>query len=574
MKKFVKVGLVLAASALVLTSCDCFKKLSKKADAVAVSCTPSILSLKGDNVTATYTVEFPAKYFVKNAVVKITPVLKYEGGEIAGTPKFLQGEKVKDNYQVISYQNGGSMSQTVTFPYKPEAKRSVLELKVEAKCCKDCNAKPKEFVALPQNVVVAEGISTIQLLADDFAQLAYAKDEYKRITTETNEANIMFQINRANVRPDQLSSEQVKALQNFIIENSDQPRRTLSDLYTKAYASPDGPLAFNDKLSQQRGENTHSALVKKFKKDKMPVEPKFDVDALGEDWEGFKEVVAASNIPEKDVILQILQMYSDPEKRDQEIKNMTSVFNVLAEEILPELRRSKLIMNVDIEGLSDEEIVAAINNDVNSLKLEELLYGATLVEDNATKAKVYTAATKKFPDCWRAWNNLGVVLAKEGQVNEAKSAIAKAAQLNSSAPEVANNLGVIALFEGNKAEAKKYFSAIDTPEAKYNMGLVNLAEGNYEAAVKVLKGYNLAVAEVCNGNIVNAKNILSRMDDAKANYLKALIAAKEGNQSGVVSNLEAAISEDPSYAEQAINEVEFAPYLTVEEFMAVVKIKK
>ena len=238
------------------------------------------------------------------------------------------------------------------------------------------------------------------------------------------------------------------------------------------------------------------------------------------------------------------------------------------------MRRSKLIMNVDIEGLSDEEIVAAINNDVNSLKLEELLYGATLVEDNATKAKVYTAATKKFPDCWRAWNNLGVVLAKEGQVNEAKSAIAKAAQLNSSAPEVANNLGVIALFEGNKAEAKKYFSAIDTPEAKYNMGLVNLAEGNYEAAVKVLKGYNLAVAEVCNGNIVNAKNILSRMDDAKANYLKALIAAKEGNQSGVVSNLEAAISEDPSYAEQAINEVEFAPYLTVEEFMAVVKIKK
>lgn len=574
MKKFVKVGLVLATFALVLTSCNCFKKVSKKVDQVEVSCTPTILSLKGNTVTATYTVEIPSKFFVKTAVVKITPVLVYEGGELLGTPKYLQGEKVKDNYQVISYTQGGNMSQTVTFPYKPEAKRATLELRLEAKCCKNCEKKPGEFIALPHSLIVAEGISTIQLLADDFAELAIAPDNYKRVTTITDEAKVMFLINRAEVRPNQLTTDEIKTLQNFIKENHNQPRKTLSDLYTKAYASPDGPLSLNDKLSVERGKNTHTALSRKFKKDKMPVDTKFEVDALGEDWEGFQELVAASDIPQKDVILQILQMYSDPVKRDAEIKNMSQVFSILAEKILPELRRSKLIMNVDIEGLSDEEIKAAVSSNISSLKLEELLYAATLYTDNATKTKAYKEVTVKFPECYRGWNNLGVILAKEGKINEAKSAIAKAASLNSSSQEVANNLGVVALFEGNTAEAKKYFSAINTPAAKYNMGLVNLAEGNYEAAVKTLKGYNLAVAETCNGNLTNAKTILARDNSAQACYLKALIAAKEGNQSGVISNLESAISQDASYATTATTEIEFAPYLTVEEFMVVVKVKR
>ena len=573
MKKFMKVGFVLAAMAITLTSCDCFKKISKNVSDIRVSCTPTILTLKGDAVNATYTIEFPAKMFSKKAVVKITPVLVYEGGEIAGTPKYLQGEKVKDNYTVVSYKQGGSVSGEVSFPYKPEAKLSTLVLRVEGKCCKDCKKKPKDFIALPEEIEVAKGISTVQLLADDFAQLAYAPDNFKRVTTITNEAKIMFQINRANVRPAQLTSEEIKTLEDFIKENYNQPKKTLSDLYTKAYASPDGPVDFNDELSVKRGKNTQEALAKKFKKDNMPVEPTFDVDALGEDWDGFKELVQASDIPEKDVILQILQMYSDPVKRDEEIKNMSSVFKILAEKILPELRRSKLIMNVDVEGLSDDELKAAVANNVSSLNIEEMLYAATLYTDNQTKATIYAAATKKYSSCWRAWNNLGVVLAKEGKVNEAKSAIAKSAQINSSAPEVANNLGVIALFEGNKAEAKKFFSAINTPEAKYNLGLVNLAEGNYDAAVKVLNGYNLAVAEVCNGNLPNAKAILARENSAQADYLKAIIAAKEGDQNGVISNLKAAIAKDPSYAEKAGNEVEFTKYFDNSEFIAIAKVK-
>ncbi len=566
MKKFVKLGMVLASMALVLTSCDCFKKFTKKADTVAVSCTPTVLTLKGDQVTATFTAEFPAKLFPKKGIAKVTPVLKYDGGEMVGTPKYIQGEKVKDNYQVISYANGGSVTHTVSFPYKPEAKMATLELRFEGKC-----KNTADFKNANETYVLAEGISTIQLLADDFAELVIAPDQFKRVTTETEEAKIMFLVNQSNVRNNQLNSEDIKTLEKFITDNANKDRRTLSDLYTKAYASPEGPVALNNRLSNERGKNTHTALSRKLKRDKMPIAPKFDVDALGEDWDGFQQLVSESNIPEKDVILQILQMYSDPVKRDQEIKNMSQVFSILKEKILPELRRSKLIMNVDIEGLTDDEIRAAVSSDINSLKLEEMLYAATLYNDNATKEKIYTAVTKNFPKCYRGWNNLGVILAKEGNINGAKNAIAKAANLNASSTEVANNLGVIALYEGNKAEAKKYLSTLNTKEAKYNMGLVYLQEGNYAAAVKALRGYNLAVAETCNGNLVNAKNILSRDNSAKACYLKALIAAKEGNKAAVVSNLDAAVKQNPDYAKQALTEIDFAPYFEAEEFIAVVR---
>lgn len=571
MKKFAKIGLALAVLALSVTSCNCFKKVEKRVNEVKVSCTPTVLSLKGDEVSATYTVEVPAKFMSKDATVKITPVLKYEGGEIAGTPKFVQGEKVKDNYQVVNYKTGGTVSHSVTFPYKPEARLSVLELRIEARCAKDPGKKAKAFVALPEAIAIANGVSTVQLMADDFAQLAIAPDNFKRVTTISEEAKIMFTINKADVRKNQLTSEEIKTLEDFIKENHNDPKKTLSDLYTKAYASPDGPVNFNDKLSQNRGKNTHSAVEKQFKKDKMPIEPKFDVDALGEDWDGFRELVAASSIPEKDVILQILNMYNDPAKRDAEIKNMSTVFKILAEKILPELRRSKLIQNVEVQGLTDDELRAAVSGNINSLKLEEMLFAATLYNDNATKAKIYTAVTKNFASCYRGWNNLGVILAKEGKINDAKSNIAKAAQLKASDPAVANNLGVIALFEGNKAEAKKYFSAISSPEAKYNMGLVNLAEGNYDAAVKVLNGYNLAVAEVCNGNLSRAKSILASEKSAAASYLSAVIAAKEGNKSGAISNLGAAVSADASYKAEAKKTVEFLPYFGESDFQAIVK---
>ncbi|MFI3314049.1 MAG: hypothetical protein R3Y04_00090 [Rikenellaceae bacterium] len=557
MKKFLKVGVVAVMSVLALNSCNCFKKVSNKIDTVGVSSSPAILSLKGSTVDATYTLDIPAKVFAKTAILKITPVLKYADGEIVGTPKFLQGEKVSDNYQVVAWSTPSKVTQSVSFDYIPAAKRSTLFLKVEAMCSKEGTADTsEEFVALPDDIFVAEGISTVQLLADDFAKLAIAPDNFKRITTVTEEAHIMYTINSAVVRNQALSTEELATLQNFIKENEGAYRRTVSNVTAKAYASPDGPLNFNDELSVNRGKSTDKAITSKFKKDDTPYKG-LEIDALGEDWEGFKALVQASDIDQKDLILQILAMTSDPQKRDAEIKNLSAVFKVLAEKILPELRRSKLQVNVDIEGLSDDEIKAKVNGDINSLKLEELLYSATLFTDNATKAKVYATATKQFASDFRGWNNLGVILAREGEINEAKGSFAKAAQLNSSSNEVINNLGAVALFEGNTAEAKKYLSSISTSDSKYNMGLVNLQEGNYDAAVKVLNGYNLAVAEFCNGNISQAKSILSKEDSASASYLKAIIAAREGNQSGVTSNLEDAIAKDSSFEAKAKEEVEF-----------------
>ncbi len=571
MKNFFRSALLVVASALLLTSCNCFSKIAKKVDTLTVECSPSVLSLKGDAVDANFTVSVPAKFFVKTAVVKITPVLKYEGGEIVGTPKFYQGEKVRDNYKVIPYSTASTITESVSFPYKPEAKSSELVLRVEAKCCKDCKDSSKQFVALDEELVVAQGVGTVQLLAYNFAEVAFAKDNFKRVTTETDEANIMFLINRSNVRNDQLTSADVAELQKFIVENSNQPKRTVSDLYAKAYASPDGPLNFNDKLSVDRGTQTGKALEKKFKKDEMPVDVKLDIDALGEDWDGFKELVEKSDIPEKDLIIQILGMYSDPQKRDAEIKNMTSVFNILKEKILPELRRSKLIVNVDVEGLSDAELKSAVAGNINSLKLEELLFAATLYSDNATKEKIYKTVTKNFASEWRGWNNLGCVYAQEGDIAGAKSAFMKAAQINSSSNEVVTNLGIIALSEGQKAEAKRFFSSINTPEAKYNLGLAELAMGNYSAATKSLSGYNQAVAEVCNGNLSRAKSILAGESCAASSYLKAIIAAMESDEASVLSNLSTAVSKDKSFADMAEEEVYFLPFQEGDKFKAIVK---
>ncbi|MFI3262939.1 MAG: tetratricopeptide repeat protein [Rikenellaceae bacterium] len=575
MKRVAKLGLALAVFAMTLTSCNCFKKVEKRVDELAVTCNPTVLSLNGDLVSATVTVNVPESFFQKTATVKITPVLKYDGGEIEGTPKYVQGESVKDNYQVVPYATASTVSHTFSFPYNEDARLSVLELRLEARCTKDPVNKPADFIALSETIEVANGVSVIQGLAVDLAknygQLAFCADNYKKVTTISKEANIMFDISRANVKTSELTSYEIKELQDFIKENLDDPKKSLSDLYTKAYASPDGPLSFNDKLSQERGKNTHTAVKKQFKKDKMPVEPTFDVDAIGEDWEGFKELVIASSIPEKDVILQILNMYSDPAKRDAEIKNMASVFEILAEKVLPQLRRSKLIQSVEVQGLTDDELRSAVAGDINSLSIEELLYAATLYTDNSTKEKIYKVATKNFSGCYRAWNNLGAVRAQEGDFNEAKNCFTKAAKINSSSQEVANNLGVVALFEGDKVEAKGYLASLTIPEAKYNLGLVALAEGDYAAATNGLTGYNLAVVEVCNGNLSRAKAILAKEDSAAASYLKAIIAAKEGDKSTTYFNLGAACSQDASYKAEAVKTVEFLPYFDDADFKAIVK---
>ncbi|MCC8035050.1 MAG: tetratricopeptide repeat protein [Rikenellaceae bacterium] len=556
MKRLVKVGAILTVMALTLSSCNCYNKMTKAIDDVKASANPELLSLKGSTVNTDVTVNFPAKYFHKKAVMRVTPVLVFDEGEIAGTPKYLQGEKVKDNYTVISRSFGGSYTQAVTFPYDPRADLSTMELRIEVKC------KSGDFVRIA-TIPVAQGISTVQNSADWTAYLSIMPDNFKRVTTVSESADLMYLINSAQVRPTALNAEDIKLLEDFVRTQKEAERTELEGVQAKGYASPDGPVKFNDELSRNRSNTGKEAISKKL----SDVNTTFDAAAYGEDWDGFKKLVEESNIPDKNLILQVLSMHSSSVQRDQEIHNMSQVFEVLKRDILPQLRRTQLVATANVTGKTDEELVAATKSNINSLSLEEMLFAATLVDDNADKARIYKAAADQYNDP-RAYNNYGVALAKQGNYEDAKRQFERAAGMQS-APEISNNLGAIALAQGNIDEAKRYLSALNSTDAQANKALVALAEGDYSTAVRGLKGYNLAVAELCNGNLSAAKTALGNYNCPCADYLRAQIAMREGDSTGAIANLRNASSKCDKVKARAARDAEFRRLHGTPEFDAI-----
>ncbi|MDR2937257.1 MAG: tetratricopeptide repeat protein [Rikenellaceae bacterium] len=567
MKRVLKTSILFGLLAMLMTSCSCYKKMRKDVDELKTTCAPSVLSLQGKQVNAEYTITFPANYFNNKAVVRMTPVLVFADGELAGAPMYLQGESVKDNYGVVP-KAGKAVSQKLFFPYSEKMKQSTLELRLEVQCGK--RPAGRSLLVPLTTLPLASGVSTIQEMTDLSGDPAMCADNFKRNTTISKDARILFLINKSDVRAAQLSSTEVKALEDFVRENSTDPKKTVGTIYAKSYASPDGPADFNNKLAQDRSRNTQTALTQKYRNNPLPGTSNFDTEALGEDWEGFRELVQTSDIPDKDLILQVLNMYNDPQKRDAEIKNLSAAFTVLKDKVLPELRRSKLSVNVDVAGLTDAELRAAVAGNISQLDVEELLFAGTLFNDASTQAKVYKTAADKYND-YRAWNNYGAVMLKDGRYAEAAAAFQKAATLNNSSNEVINNLGLSAIATGNYADAKKYLSSISTNESKYNLGLLNLVEGNYAEASRTLTGYNLAVSEILNGNLAKAKSLLASETNVDADYLKAVIAAREGDAAGVISNLTATFGKEPLYKQFAAQDVEFAKYKTNPSFAALVK---
>ena len=527
MKKLFSMSVAVLAASLMLTGCNCFKSTVKRADGVQVKTMPEVLTLKGTTVTVEYDVTVPEKFVSKKGTIKMIPVLVYNGQEQMGVTRYIQGEKVKANNQVVT-KDGAVLKYTDTFKYNPEMLDSRLELRFEVQCKED-----GEYREVYRETI-AEGTSAIQeLIAVASPEgMATAPDKFQRVTVESQSADIMFEINRSNVRRSQLTSEEIKTLEQFIADNTNADRRTLGKLYSKSYASPDGPLKFNNKLSEDRSKSTKTAISrnKAFKGVAM------DFDALGEDWDGFRKLVEASDIADKNLILQVLNMYSDPEKRDEEIKNMTAVFDILKVKILPELRRSHLAIDVEVQGLTDEELMAAVSSDINKLNLEEMLFAATLYDNCAKKAEIYKAVAAKYPNDFRAYNNLAKISAIEGNAAKAREYINKAAKLNAKAPEVITNMGVIAMMEGNYAQARKDLSSVNTPESRYSMSVLEVLEGNYDKATS-LTGYNKAVLSVLRGNLSEANVILSGMDCPCAKALSAVVEAKQGNQSAAQSLL-------------------------------------
>ena len=570
MKNF-KLFVTVALAALVFTGCNCFNQMAKNQDEVTITCTPEVLTLNNGKVEADITVTYPQTYFNKKAVLKVTPVIVYGGGMIEGATKYFQGEKVQENYTVVS-KNGGQFTQHVEFPYEARMANSELRLLIEVKCPK---GKCKEFTLVNANtgatptkkeaatlaaggkdaeaikaafaLPIAKGVNTLQNDLDYAAVMGNTANNYKNVTTVVTKADILYAINSSRVSKKAGETEDLKAFKANVVAQQSNDRAT-QNLYVNGYASPDGPENFNDKLSGERSKTGHQVAEKLLKETGMGL----DVASYGEDWEGFKELVAASNIEDKDIILQVLSRYDSSTQREAEIKNMSAVFTALKKEILPKLRRAQLVNSTDIKGKTNDEMAALINaGRLEELTNEELLYMAeSVITDAKVQATVLEYAAKKFNDA-RAYNNLGVAYAKLGETKKALASFEKAAQLGLNTNEVNNNLALAHLADGNVVKAQQYAAAANA-ETKAMMAA---AQGSYSAAAATTTGYNAAIANYMNNDLTAAKKAITSDSSAKADYMRAVIATKEGDLETAKAQIKSAVAKDSSLAAKAVNDV-------------------
>ena len=528
--------------------------------------TPQVLEAVNGQVPATINGKFPEKYFNKKAVIEVTPVLRWEGGEAKGQPTVFQGEKVQGNDQTISYKMGGNYTMKTSFDYVPEMAKSELYLEFKG-------TVGKKYVEIPA-VKIADGvIATSELVEQTLATAtpATGNDAFQRIIKEKSEANIMFLIQQANIRSSELKN--AKAFTQEAKGINESVNKKITDVQISAYASPDGGLDLNTGLAEKRRDNTEKALTRELRK--ADVEAAVDAEYTAEDWEGFKELVSKSNIQDKELILRVLSMYNDPEQREQEIKNISAVYSTLADEILPQLRRSRLTLNYEIIGKSDEEISNLAQNDPTQLNLEELLYAATLTNDPAQKEAIYKKAVAQFPNDYRAYNNLGKLAYQAGNLDKAESYYKQALQ-RKDAPEANMNMGLVALKKGDKAAAETYLGKAAGAEGLNEaMGNLYIEQGKYDQAVSSfgnLKTNSAALAQILAKDYNKARTTLDGVQapDAYTSYLKAVLGARTNNPSAVTSNLKSAVAANPSLAKKAATDLEFAKYFTNSDFMSIV----
>ena len=561
-KKFLLPFFLLAA---ILAFSSCSNKLKPLAEEY-IKAEPQPLEAIGGKVPVTINATIPAKWFNKKAVVTITPVLRYQGGEAWGTAYTYQGEKVKGNNQVIPYKEGANVTMKSSFTYKPEMKKSELFLTFDAKI-------KNKTVKLP-DVKIGEGVLATSALADAAtANAAIAADKFQRIIKEAHDASIMFLIQQAELRSKELKKDEISDWKDLVKNADEAPNQNVA-IEIQAYASPDGGVELNTGLAERREKNTDKYLAKELKK--MKVDVPVDAKYTAQDWEGFQELVSKSNIQDKDLVLRVLSMYSDPEQREQEIKDISAVFSTLADEILPQLRRSRLVANIEIIGKSDDEISALAKNDPKALNVEEILYAATLTNNDAEKTAIYNKASELYPNDYRTWNNVGMMAFRAGDLAKAEQMFNKANSVKNN-PEANMNLGLIALTKGDQAKAQQLFgSASGVAELSEALGVLYLEQGEWTKAANSfgsVKSNNAALAQILTKDYNKASQTLNAVPnpDAITSYLKAIVAARTNDANGVVSNLKAAIAKDGSLKKEAAIDLEFAKYATNSDFAALVK---
>ncbi len=542
------------AAILMMALASCSGKL-KPLSAQYVQADPQPLEAVGGQVPVTISIAYPAKWFKKNATLTITPVLRYPGGETWGTAYTFQGEKVRANNQTIAYATGGNVTMKSSFKYKPEMKRSELYLTFDVKIGNKASRLP--------DIKIADGvIATAELANAATANPAVGADKFQRIIKEAHDANILFLIQQAELRSNELNKGELQAWKDRVKAASDATNQNVS-VEVSAYASPDGGLSLNESLAERREANTTRYLKGELNKRKIDVP--VGAHYTAQDWEGFKELVSKSNLQDKDLVLRVLSMYSDPEQREREIKNISTVFRSLADEILPQLRRSRLTANIEIIGKSDEEISRLAQSNPKALNVEELLYAATLTNNDTDREAIYTKASQLFPDDYRTWNNIGMQRFYAGDLRKAEELFNKSnsVQQNSAANI---NLGLLALIRGERDKAQQLIGgASDVAELGEALGMLYLSQGDFAKAVSSFGGAktnNAALAQILTKDYSKASQTLNAVTrpDATTDYLKAIVSARTNDAAGVISHLKAAIEKKKSLAREAANDLEFAKY--------------
>lgn len=564
MKQYLFRTLVVAgASSLLFASCASKFKISS----TGVNVDPNPLTVQGDAVKTRINFAFPKKSFPKKGTLRITPVLRYAGGEKWGKAYDYQGDDVYGNEQVVFYKSGANAVLDFAVPYTPQMQKSELYLTFNGKVGK----KAQKISSMK----VADGVNATETLATVEGILpAIAPHGFQRVVKEMYDADILFQIQQANVRGSEINKEDVEEWRYTVQNAKETPNQNVS-VEVQSYASPDGGKKLNEKLSENRERNTTAALKKEFKKQDM-AGVAIDAHYTAQDWEGFRTLVEKSDLPDKDLVLRVLSMYPDPESREREIKNISVVFKQLADNILPKLRRSRLIANVEIIGKSDAEIQEFIAKAPGHLSAEELLYAAELTNSTAEKMRIYQIANQIFKKDYRAYNNIGALYFTQGKIKDAEAWFNKAATLQDN--EVTKlNRGLIALYHGDKEKAQDMISAaINTPELGQALAYLYLKQGEYmkaETAFGETVSNNAAVAQLLNGNYAKALKTLQKITtpSATTELIRAIIAARTNDNNGVITALKSAIALDGSVAYQIADNLEFAKYKNLAAFKALVK---
>jgi tetratricopeptide (TPR) repeat protein len=562
----------LFVAAIFLSSCSGLNKMKKAEGTVTYKVTPSPLEMHANEVQVTIDVNYPAKFFNKKAVVKATPVLKYEKGETAFDAKTFQGESVEGNDIVVKYAEGGKQTYTGKITYTDDMMKSELVVNADAWLA----GKESKKISLTP-VKIADGVNVTPKLVMIDPKPIMMSDKYVRTNPDSYTADLLYVINRYDVRTTETKKDEVKKLQDYIKSTQGNQSKQLKGIEVSAYASPDGPVPLNTKLSGNRQGSASDYLKKELKKAKITDAEKnelWKVMSTPEDWDGFKTLMEKSNIKDKELVLRVLSMYSDPDVREKEIKNISKTFEEIARDILPQLRRAKITASADVVGRSDDEILAA---NLDDLGLEELLYGGNLSSDLTKKLAFYQKASEKYPDCVRAKNNVGYTYFLMGKYADAKTAL-EAAKAVKDLDVVKCNLASVALVQGDlKAAEEGYTSSMSAGDnANYGLGTISIINGKYENAVKYFgstNSFNAALAKLLFKQTDAAIATLNaaKSEDAKAYYLMAILGARTEKPEMIFSNLRIAVGKDAALKEYAKKDVEFFKYFADETFKSIVQ---